>query len=68
MVIGVIIKLIGDEISINGDTASTMSTVRLAISQILLSMGAWIVIGARVGSQASVPHQDLSTVISVLPL
>lgn len=68
MVIGAVIKLVGYGISINGDTTSTMSTARLAISQILLGMGAWTVIGARVGSQASVPHQDLSTVISVLSL
>jgi hypothetical protein len=68
MVIGAVIKLVGYGISINGDTTSTMSTVRLAGSQVLLDMGAWTVIGARVGSQASVPHQDLSTVISVLSL
>jgi hypothetical protein len=61
-----IIKLIGHEISINGDITSTMSTVRLALGQILLGMGAWTVIGARVRSQASVRHQDLSTVIGVL--
>jgi hypothetical protein len=66
MVIGAIIKLIGHEISIDGDITSTMSTVRLALGQILLGMGAWKVIGARVRSQASVRHQDLSTVISVL--
>jgi hypothetical protein len=45
-----------------------MFTVRLAVSQVLLCMGAWTFIGARVGSHASIPHQDLSTVISVLSL
>lgn len=68
MVIGASIKLVGYGIAIDGDTRSTLSTARLAISQVLLGMGAWQVIGARVGSQASVPHQDLSTVISVLSL
>lgn len=68
MVIGAIIKLVGYGIMINGNTRSTSSTVRLAFSQVLLGMGAWTVIGARVGSQASVAHQDLSTVISVLSL
>lgn len=68
MVIGAIIKLVGYGISIDGNARSTLSTARLAIGQILLGMGAWTVIGARVGSQASVAHQDLATVISVLSL
>ncbi|KAL2067691.1 hypothetical protein VTL71DRAFT_15787 [Oculimacula yallundae] len=68
MFIGGAIKLVGYGMSVNGDTTSTQSTARLAASQVLLGMGAWSVIGARVGSQASVPHQDLSTVISVLSL
>lgn len=68
MMIGAIVRLLGYGININGDTRSTQSTARLALSQIFLGMGAWSVIGARVGSQASVPHQDLSTVISVLSL
>lgn len=68
MVIGAVIKLVGYGLQVDGDTRSTLSTARLAISQVLLGMGAWTVIGARVGSQASVPHQDLSTVISVMSL
>lgn len=68
MVIGAIIKLVGYGITVDGNTRSTTSTARLALSQILLGMGAWTVIGVRVGSQASVAHQDLSTVISVISL
>ncbi|KAI7153722.1 hypothetical protein KC349_g8184 [Hortaea werneckii] len=68
MVIGAAIKLVGYGLQVNGDTRSTLSTARLAVSQVLLGMGAWTVVGARVGSQASVPHQDLSTVISVMSL
>ncbi|KAM0714484.1 hypothetical protein Q7P37_010271 [Cladosporium fusiforme] len=68
MVIGAAIKLVGYGLQVDSDTKSTLSTARLAISQVLLGMGAWTVIGARVGSQASVPHQDLSTVISVMSL
>lgn len=68
MVIGAVVKLVGYGITIDPDSRSTTSTARLAISQVFLGVGAWTVIGARVGSQASVPHQDLSTVISVLSL
>lgn len=68
MIIGAVVKLVGYCITIDGDNRSTTSTARLAISQVFLGVGAWTVIGARVGSQASVPHQDLSTVISVLSL
>ncbi|SMY23173.1 unnamed protein product [Zymoseptoria tritici ST99CH_1A5] len=68
MVIGAIIKLIGYGVGLDGNSRSTLSTARLAVSQVMLGMGAWTVIGARVGSQASVPHQDLSVVISVMSL
>ncbi|KAI7663834.1 hypothetical protein KC318_g8095, partial [Hortaea werneckii] len=68
MVIGAAIKLVGYGLQVDGDTRSTLSTARLTVSQVLLGMGAWTVVGARVGSQASVPHQDLSTVISVMSL
>lgn len=68
MVIGAILKVIGYGVTVNTNTRSTTSTARLSVSQVLLGMGAWTVIGARVGSQASVPHQDLAIVISVLSL
>lgn len=68
MVIGAVFKVIGYGVTVTANTRSTTSTARLSVSQVLLGMGAWTVIGARVGSQASVPHQDLSTVISVLSL
>ncbi|KJX92951.1 siderophore iron transporter like protein [Zymoseptoria brevis] len=70
MVIGAIIKLVGYAIGLSSSKPgrSTLSTAQLAVSQVMLGMGAWSVIGARVGSQASVPHQDLSVVISVMSL
>lgn len=68
MVIGALLKLIGYGVTVTGNTWGTTSTARLSVSQVLLGMGAWTVIGARVGSQASVPHQDLATCISVLSL
>lgn len=67
MVAGAIVKFIGYAILLNG-ARSTENTVALAFSQVLLGMGAFTVIGARVGSQASVPHEDLASVIALLSL
>lgn len=45
------------------------SDLALVSTQILISLGgAFIVVGSRVGTQASVPHQDLATVIALLSL
>ncbi|KAH7120865.1 major facilitator superfamily domain-containing protein [Dendryphion nanum] len=68
MVLGTVLKLVGNGILITQGTRSTQNTVALAFSQVLLGCGAFQVIGARVGSQASVPHEDLSTVIALLSL
>ncbi|KAF2177083.1 hypothetical protein K469DRAFT_742693 [Zopfia rhizophila CBS 207.26] len=72
MVLGAVLKLIDNAILITGSQRSTQTAAALAaalaISQILLGFGAFTVIGARVGSQASVPHEDLSTVIAGLAL
>lgn len=41
----------------------------LVVTQILVALGgAFSVVGSRVASQASVPHQDLATVIALLSL
>jgi MFS family permease len=68
MVLGAVLKLIGNCILMTGDLRSTQSTVALIFSQLLLGCGAFTVIGARVGSQASVPHEDLSSAIAILSL
>ncbi|CAG8109384.1 unnamed protein product [Penicillium salamii] len=68
MVTGAVLKLIGYAILITGSNRSTEKTGALVASQILLGTGALTVIGARVGSQASVPHEDMATVISNLSL
>ncbi|PSN64979.1 MFS general substrate transporter [Corynespora cassiicola Philippines] len=68
MVFGSICKLVGNALLLTGAARSTEDTAALAMSQVLLGMGAFTVIGARVGSQASVPHEDLSTVIALLSL
>ncbi|KAH7377401.1 major facilitator superfamily domain-containing protein [Pyrenochaeta sp. MPI-SDFR-AT-0127] len=68
MVLGAVLKLIGNCILMTTDVRSTQSTGALVVSQLLLGCGAFTVIGARVGSQASVPHEDLSTAIAILSL
>ncbi|OAL57446.1 MFS general substrate transporter [Pyrenochaeta sp. DS3sAY3a] len=68
MVLGAVLKLIGNCILMTTDVRSTQSTGALVVSQLLLGCGAFTVIGARVGSQASVPHEDLSSAIAILAL
>lgn len=68
MVLGAVLKLVGNCILMTNDVRSTQSTAALVISQLLLGCGAFTVIGARVGSQASVPHEDLSSAIAILSL
>lgn len=68
MVLGAVLKLIGNCILMTADVRSTQSTGALVMSQVLLGCGAFTVIGARVGSQASVPHEDLSSAIAIFSL
>lgn len=68
MVFGAVLKLLGNCILMTNDVRSTQSTGALVVSQLLLGCGAFTVIGARVGSQASVPHEDLSSAIAILSL
>jgi MFS family permease len=68
MVMGTVLKLIGNCILLTSGTRSTQNTTAIAFSQVLLGFGAFQVIGARVGSQASVPHEDLSSVIAMISL
>jgi hypothetical protein len=68
MVFGAVLKLIGNAILMTTDTRSTQNTGALVMSQLLLGCGAFTVIGARVGSQASVPHEDLSSAIAIIAL
>ncbi|KAF2158825.1 hypothetical protein M409DRAFT_61330 [Zasmidium cellare ATCC 36951] len=64
---GAVLKLIGYAMQLHGDR-STQSTAILVISQIILGFGAFSVVGGRVASQVSVPHEDLSQVIAQLSL
>ncbi|KAF2010563.1 MFS general substrate transporter [Aaosphaeria arxii CBS 175.79] len=68
MVAGSVLKFLGYAIVMTTDVRSTQNTVALVLSQILVGCNSFQVIGARVGSQASVPHEDLSSVIAILSL
>lgn len=68
MVLGAVLRLIGNAILMTTDVRSTQDTATLVVSQLLLGCGAFAVIGARVGSQASVPHEDLSSAIAIIAL
>lgn len=69
MIIGGVGKLIGYGVLIEpGSNAMSTGTGRLLAAQLLLCLASFSVVGARVGSQASVPHEDLSTVIYLLSL
>lgn len=66
--IGLALKIIGMGIMLNGHRA-TIDTGAMVMCQILIGAGgAMSVVGSRVASQASVPHQDVALAISLLSL
>lgn len=69
MVIGASSRLIGYGLLVDaGTNTMTTQTGRIVASQLIFALGSLVVVGARVGSQASVPHEDLATVIALLSL
>ncbi|KHN98027.1 Major facilitator superfamily domain, general substrate transporter [Metarhizium album ARSEF 1941] len=67
-IIGLCIKVLGMGIMLNGHKA-TVSTGALVMTQLLIGGGgSMAVVGTRVASQASVPHQDVALTISLLAL
>lgn len=67
-IFGLAIKIVGMGILVRNKGARA-STVALVWVQLLIGMGgAFSVVGSRVASQASVPHQDLTLVIGLLQL
>ncbi|KAL1744126.1 major facilitator superfamily domain-containing protein [Schizophyllum fasciatum] len=67
-IIGLVVKMIGIGVLLRGTSASS-STASLLTSQILIGAGgACSVVGSRVASQASVPHQDLALTVALLAL
>lgn len=69
MMFGAVGKLVAYGLFVDaGSNTMTQSTARLTVAQLLFCLGSFSVVGARVGSQASVPHEDMATVISLLSL
>ncbi|KIK69351.1 hypothetical protein GYMLUDRAFT_80634 [Collybiopsis luxurians FD-317 M1] len=67
-IIGLMIKILGIGILLAGTQAAS-TTGALVMSQILIGAGgAFSVVGSRVASQASVPHQDVALVVALLSL
>ncbi|GJD03217.1 siderophore iron transporter [Colletotrichum higginsianum] len=67
-IIGLCIKIIGMGIMIDGPRA-TISTAPMVLSLVMIGCGgAFSVVGSRVASQASVPHQDVALAIALLSL
>ncbi|KAJ4859398.1 major facilitator superfamily domain-containing protein [Trichoderma breve] len=67
-IVGLCIKIIGIGIMLDGRLAA-ISTGALVMSSILVGIGGSMsVVGSRVASQASVPHQDVALAVSLLSL
>ncbi|KAK7422838.1 hypothetical protein QQX98_001400 [Neonectria punicea] len=67
-IVGLCVKIIGMGVLIDGHQA-TNNTGALVVSMVLIGFGGSMsVVGSRVASQASVPHQDVALVISLLSL
>lgn len=68
MVFGAAARMCGYGLLVQGNGDMTQSTARLIVAQLVFCLGSFNVVGARVGSQASVPHEDMATIISLLSL
>lgn len=68
MVIGGVGRLIAYGLLIQPSGDMTQDTARLVAAQLMFCTGSFSVVGARVGSQASVPHADMAMIISILSL
>lgn len=64
MVVGSIIKVIGYSAFLTTHNRSSTSTGTLAIAQILTGISAFTDVGSRVAAQASVPHEDMASVLA----
>lgn len=69
MMFGAAARMIAYGILVNGASGSmTQDTGRLVAAQLIFCLGSFNVVGARVGTQAAVPHEDMATVIALLAL
>lgn len=68
MVFGAAAKVIGYGLLIQGNGNMTQDTARLVAAQLIFCLSSLNVVGARVGVQASVPHDDVASLISIITL
>jgi hypothetical protein len=68
MLFGAAAKIVGYAILVQADGHMTQDTGRLVASQLIFCLSSLNVVGARVGVQASVPHEDVASVISIISL
>lgn len=67
-IIGLCVKIIGMGIMLDGNKA-TLDTGAMVMAMVLIGFGGSMsVVGSRVASQASVPHEDVALAISLLSL
>lgn len=67
-VIGAGAKMLGYGLLIQPNGNMTQDTARLVAAQLIFCLGSLNVVGARVGVQASVPHEDVASIISIITL
>ncbi|XP_044724643.1 major facilitator superfamily domain-containing protein [Hirsutella rhossiliensis] len=68
MVFGAVARLIGYGLLVQSNGSMVQDTARLVAAQLIFCLGSFNVVGARVGSQASVPHEDMASIIALLSL
>jgi MFS family permease len=68
MVFGAVSRLIGYGLLVQNNGSMVQDTARLVVAQLVFCLGSFNIVGARVGSQASVPHEDMATIIALLTL
>ncbi|KAG9258795.1 major facilitator superfamily domain-containing protein [Emericellopsis atlantica] len=68
MIFGAVARIIGYGILVQPSGNMTQDTARLVVAQLIYCLSSFNVVGARVGTQASVPHEDMASIISVLTL
>jgi hypothetical protein len=68
MVFGAAARLLGYGLLIQPSGMMTQDTARLVAAQLIFCLSSLNVVGVRVGVQASVPHDDIASLISIITL
>ncbi|KAF5672723.1 major facilitator superfamily transporter [Fusarium denticulatum] len=68
MIFGAAARILGYGLLISPNGMMTQDTARLVAAQLIFCLSSLNVVGARVGVQASVPHDDVASLISIITL